>query len=142
MFDNYKMSQFLTKLSISTMTLRTCLLVTDDLDDHHAISEALSEVSDRTVLLNVLDSQKAQLLLREGSYQPDYVFLDLSMHGIRINTILKSLRGDNGHARIPIVVYGDQEMVDQIENTDDLVFFSKDYEYSQLKEFLKKVFIQ
>jgi CheY-like chemotaxis protein len=61
------------------MTLRTCLLVTDDPDDHQAISEALSQISEKTIVLNILDSQKALTLLKESTYRPDYIFLDLSM---------------------------------------------------------------
>lgn len=122
------------------MTIRTCLLVTDDPDDHHAISEAIAQISEKTVVLNILDSQKALMLLKESSYQPDYLFLDLSMHGIRINSLLKIARKEGGTLRMPVIVYGSQEIFDQITDHNHIVFFNKDYQYSELLAFLKTFF--
>jgi CheY-like chemotaxis protein len=121
------------------MTLKTCLLVTDDADDHQAMSEALAVVSERTVLLNVIDSQKALLLLKEGNYLPDYIILDLSMHGIKVNSILKVIRNDRQERLTPVIVYGFEEIFLKIDQRDDLVFFNKDYSYTELLEFLRKV---
>jgi CheY-like chemotaxis protein len=118
------------------MALRTCLLVTDDPDDHQAISEAVSQISEKTIVLNILDSQKALMLLKESDCQPDYLFLDLSMHGIRINTLLKTIKDDDGMPKMPTVVYGLDDTFTQIEDTRHLIFFNKDYEYSSLKDFL------
>ena len=122
------------------MTLRTCLSITDDPDDHHAISEAISQISEHTVVLNILDSQKALLLLKESSYQPDYVFLDLSMHGLRINSLLNTLKDEDGFFKRPPIIYGDRSAFDQIENNQNLIFFSKDYVYSELLLFLRTIF--
>lgn len=122
------------------MTLRICLLVTDDMDDHQAMSEALGVVSENTILLNIIDSQKALLLLKEGSYHPDYIILDLSMHGIKVNSILKLLRDDTGKPRQPTIVYGYEDKFYQVDNTDGLTFFNKDYNFSELREFLRQVF--
>lgn len=121
------------------MSVRICLLVTDDPDDHQAISEALSEISESTVLLNVLDSNKALLLLQESSYHPDFIILDLSMHGIRINPILKMLRTQPNLTHIPTVVFGDESAMSEIEEPEGLDFLSKDYNYSALLSFLKRV---
>ena len=69
------------------MTLKTCLLVTDDADDHQAFTEAFNEISANTVVLIVLDSQKALELLKAKVHSPDYLFLDLSFqlfHQFRI----------------------------------------------------------
>jgi CheY-like chemotaxis protein len=123
------------------MTVKTCLLVTDDPDDHHAFSEALAEISENTIVLNILDSQKAISFLLSKRHTPDFIFLDLSMHGIRINTFLKSMKADTNINKVPAVVYGDQATFGKIDgNFSDLTFFNKDYQYSELKEFLKKFF--
>jgi CheY-like chemotaxis protein len=123
------------------MTVKTCLLVTDDPDDHHAFSEALAEISENTIILNILDSQKAISFLLSKRHTPDYIFLDLSMHGIRINTFLKSIKGDIDVNKVPAVVYGDRATFSKIDgNFSDLTFFNKDYQYSELKEFLKRIF--
>ncbi|HEY3405529.1 MAG TPA: hypothetical protein VGK59_19235 [Ohtaekwangia sp.] len=127
---------------MTEMTLRTCLLVTDDPDDHQTISEAISQISEKTVVMNILDSQKALILLKDGSstYQPDYVFLDLSMHGMRINSLLKSMRNEDGFFKKPVVVYGDLNAFNLIDNTEHLIFFRKDYQYSELLDFLRTIF--
>jgi hypothetical protein len=120
--------------------LRTCLLVTDDMDDHQVISEALGIVSERTILLNIIDSQKAVLLLKESTYRPDYIMLDLSMHGIKVNSIISLLRDVSGQLRIPTIIFGLKEKFLQIEDNEGLIFIDKDCTYSDLREFLGKVF--
>jgi CheY-like chemotaxis protein len=122
------------------MALRICLLVTDDMDDHQAMSEALGVVSENTVLLNIIDSQKALLLLKERTYHPDYIILDLSMHGIKINSILKLIRDNNGKLSQPTIVYGYEDKFQQVDNAEGLMFFNKDYHYSELCEFLGNIF--
>ena len=121
------------------MTLRKCLLITDDPDDHQTIAEAISQICEEMIVLNIIDSQKALMLLHEGKCLPDYVFLDLSMQGIRINTLLRSLNSDELF-KMPILAYGDLKSFNQIGNTRNVIFFNKDYEYSQLLDFLKNVF--
>jgi CheY-like chemotaxis protein len=122
------------------MALKTCLLVTDDPDDHQAFSEALAELSDKAIVLIILDSQKALQLLLAKTHTPDYVFLDLSMQGININPILREMRGDAELKVIPTVVYGDMASLYTIESIEGVTFFDKDYEYSQLKNFLREFF--
>jgi CheY-like chemotaxis protein len=121
------------------MTIKTCLLVTDDPDDHLAFSEALKEISEQTTVMIILDSQKALDLITFKKHVPDYIFLDLSTHGIRINTFLKTLHADPKLVSIPIVVYGDQKSFEKVEDKDRVSFFSKDYEYTDLKKFLKEM---
>jgi CheY-like chemotaxis protein len=123
------------------MIVKTCLLVTDDPDDHQVIAEAISDISESTILLNILDSQKALLLMKEGEYRPDYLMLDISMHGIKINSILKFIRTESPEPRIPVIIYGPLEPFLQIEDHHNLIFFNKEYEYAELKDFLRKIFI-
>jgi CheY-like chemotaxis protein len=118
------------------MMTKTCLLVTDDPDDHQAFSEAFSEISSQAIVLIILDSEKALELLTSKKHVPDYLFLDLSMHGIRINTFLKSIRNEAQLGSLPIVVYGEEISFLKIENKEDIIYFSKQYEYSELKKFL------
>jgi CheY-like chemotaxis protein len=123
------------------MTVKTCLLITDDPDDHQAFSEAFAEVSEDTVVLIVLDSQKAIEMLRARKHHPDFIFLDLSMHGIRINTFLKYIKVEDGNLRdVPVVVYGDVSEFYKLEYSSDVTFFNKEYEYSELRDFLREFF--
>ncbi len=119
------------------MTLKTCLLITDDPDDHQAFTEALSEISAKAIVLNVVDSEKALDFLKIKKHTPDYIFIDLSMHGIRINSFLKAVKSDIDLSLVPTVVYGQEKDFIKIENPEKVVFFIKDYEYSHLRDFLK-----
>lgn len=119
------------------MALKKCLLVTDDPDDHIAFTDAITEHTRNAVVLVILDSQKALEFLIEKSLHPDYIFLDLSMHGIRINSFIKTLRADKAFAGIPTVLYGSQANFAGVDDTSDVIFFDKEYTYSALKEFLK-----
>lgn len=127
----------LTRLE-SKMIVRTCLLITDDPDDHQAFSEALSEISAKTVVLIVLDGEKALELLKSKQLTPNFLFLDLSTNGIRINTFLKTVESDPDLQQIPIVVYGDAQGLEKMDGSENVVFFTKDYEYSELRNFLKE----
>jgi CheY-like chemotaxis protein len=121
------------------MQLKTCLLVTDDPDDHQAFSEALSEISDNTILIVILDSQKAALLLREKKHIPDYIFIDLSMHGIHINDFMDGVQIDSALNRIPLILYGEPDELKKLPFENEKPFFSKDYNYAELRNFLKEV---
>lgn len=123
------------------MSVKTCLLITDDPDDHQAFSEAFAEISQSTVVLIVLDSQKALDMLKAKRHEPDFIFLDLSMHGIRINTFLKYIKvEDRSLENIPVVVYGDGPEFSKLEFAKEVTFFNKEYEYSELRDFLREFF--
>jgi ribosomal protein L25 (general stress protein Ctc) len=121
------------------MQLKTCLLVTDDPDDHQAFSEAFSEISDNTILIVILDSKKASLLLQEKKYVPNYIFVDLSMHGIHINEFMNGVRVDSTLNGIPTILYGEEEELKKIPSTYGMPFFSKDYNYAELRSFLIEI---
>lgn len=120
------------------MEVKTCLLVTDDPDDHQAFSEAFSDVSREAIVLNVLDSNKALNLLQSKKHIPDYFFIDLSMHGMRVNTFLKIFRNDPAISKIPTVLYGLESDIDKVDDRGDLLFFNKEFGYAELRNFLKK----
>ncbi|MBT1699549.1 hypothetical protein KK083_21805 [Fulvivirgaceae bacterium PWU4] len=120
------------------MTLKTCLLVSDDPDDHQGFSEASNEISKGAVVLIILDSQKAIEFLKNTAQHFDFIFLDLSMHGIQINNFLEILRGEPRLRSIEIILYGDETELLKVEDAHGVTFFSKDYEYSELRDFLKE----
>jgi CheY-like chemotaxis protein len=114
------------------------LLITDDPDDHQAFSEALSEISSKTIVLIVLDSEKALDLLKSKQLSPHFLFLDLSMNGMRINSFLKTIRSETELGLVPTVVYGDVPSFEKIDNPENVVFFNKEYDYSELRHFLRE----
>ena len=80
-------------------------------------------------------------MLRAKKHSPDFIFLDLSMHGIRINTFLKYINAEDKTLQIvPVVVYGDVSEFYKIEYASEVTFFNKEYEYSELRDFLKEFF--
>lgn len=119
------------------MTVKTCLLVTDDPDDHQAFSEAVSEISPTAIVLIVLSSEKAMELLRSKKLYPDYIFLDISMYGVKINSFLKMIKNDEDFKHTPTMAYGDVTDFGKVEHSDELTFFNKEYQYSELQNFLK-----
>jgi CheY-like chemotaxis protein len=123
------------------MTLKKCLLVTDDPDDHLVFSDVIADITEKAVVFNILDSQKALAFLLEKTHSPDYIFLDLSMNGIRINSFLKAMKSDADLRSIPTFLYGDRQDFNAISDSDHLIFFEKDYTYSQLKRFLSRFFV-
>lgn len=121
------------------MTIKTCLLVTDDPDDHQAFSEALAEISSRTIVLIILDSEKAITLLNSGKLIPDFVFLDLTTPGLHVNTFLMSIRRGGQLANTQTVLYGEKAVFNRLKDPGDAVFFSKEFEYSELRTFLRRL---
>jgi DNA-binding NtrC family response regulator len=121
------------------MNLKTCLLITDDPDDHDAFSEALSEISSQLVLIVISNSEKALEVLKSKKYRPDYIFVDLCMHGIRANSFLKAMNNEIELAHIPIILYGDKTNIEKIKYHSPLPFLSKNYSYTELRKFLKRI---
>jgi CheY-like chemotaxis protein len=124
------------------MDLRTCLLVTDDPDDHQAFSEAIAEITPAIVLVVVSDAGKALQMLKTKKCVPDYIFLDLTVHELKSEEFLKGLVNDNTLNTIPMVVYGEESGFFQTSNINTTAFFVKDYDYSELKDFLTKIFVR
>jgi CheY-like chemotaxis protein len=121
------------------MNVKTCLLVTDDPDDHQSFSEALSEISANTILIVILDSEKATMLLESKKLIPDYIFVDLSMHGIHIREFMEAVKRDGSLRTIPAILYGDEDELNKIQQVDSVPFFPKDYNYAELRSFLMDV---
>jgi CheY-like chemotaxis protein len=121
---------------LKTLEIRTCLLVTDDPDDHQIFTEAIAKVAEDTIVLIVVSRDKALGLLSSGIHVPDHLIIDLSMDGLNINGFLKVIRASNILSRIPIFAYGGPGEYADIEDRRALVFFAKEYEYSKLQGIL------
>jgi CheY-like chemotaxis protein len=121
------------------MTVKTCLLVTDDPDDHQTFSEAFADVSSDAVVLNVVDSRKALELITSHKHIPDFFIVDVSMHGMRINAFLKAIRADNVVSRTLTVLYGFESDMKNVDPLPGTVFFNKEYRYTELRDFLKRL---
>lgn len=121
---------------MKTYEIKTCLLITDDPDDHQAFSEAIAKVSEDSIVVIVVDSEKARTLLASATHIPNHVIIDLSMEGLDINHFLDTLRSSAKLALIPVLTYGEPSQYADILDRRALVFFAKDYEYSKLQSIL------
>lgn len=119
------------------MNLKTCLLITDDPDDHQVFSEAMTEIIPNTIVLSVLSAENAWRLLSERKHVPDYIFVDLTTYGIDAAAFLNALKTDTVLKNIFTVVYGEDETLGN-GKPDGFYFFSKDYDYGELRSFLKR----
>ena len=118
------------------MNLKTCLLITDDPDDHQVFSEALAEIIPDTIVIAILNAESAWRLLSERKHVPDYIFVDLTTYGIDATAFLNALKTDPVLKNITTVVYGDEPLGK--DRQDGFHFFSKDYDYNELRGFLKR----
>src|SRR5688572_12686059 len=89
------------------MTIRTCLLVSDDPDDHVEITEALYEVADDVVVFVVSDAHRAASLVLSKRHIPDYLIIDLGVNGFTHDDFFSSLETDPHYKSMFILAYGD-----------------------------------
>ena len=121
------------------MTIKTCLLVTDDPDDHQTFSDAFADVSSEAIVLNVVDSLKALELVKSFKHIPDFFIVDVSMHGMRIDDFLKAIRNDDVVSSIPTVLYGFESDMENVDHHPGTLFFNKEYRYTELRNFLRRL---
>src|SRR5688500_13634794 len=88
------------------MIVRTCLLISDDPDDHIEFSEALYEISDDTVLISVADLKKAMELLSLKRCIPEYIFLNIAMSGFNPDDLFSSM-DEPELKHIQVIAYGE-----------------------------------
>lgn len=122
------------------MSLKKCLLVTDDPDDHRAFTDVVAENHPSTVVLTILDSQRAIDLISDRIFIPDYLFVDLAMQGIAVESFLSMLKSDPELRKLPTALYSEDSCFKYHDQDIDVLTFSKDYTYGQLKEFLARFF--
>lgn len=119
------------------MAVRTCLLVSDDPDDHIEITEALYEISDDAVLVGITHAQKAMDLLALKRLLPDYVILNLAITGFNPDVFIKTLEEDPELQKIRLIAYGDDEDYRKLKSPRIAAFLNSDASYSELRNFLE-----
>lgn len=121
------------------MSVRTCLLVSDDPDDHIEFTEALYEISDDIIVLIVPDPQRAADLVLSKRHVPDYLIVDLAMNGFSHDDFFATLHGDKDFRKIVILAYGDQTDYERVTTKGISAFLERDSTYSDLRTLLRKV---
>ena len=121
------------------MIVRTCLLISDDPDDHVEFSEALYAISDNAILMTVSDSQKAVDLLVLKKCIPEFLFLNLATPGLIANEFFNALARDTSLNNIHIIAFGDITAPHNIDKSRIKTFLDDGMSFSELKNALKSV---
>jgi hypothetical protein len=114
--------------------LRTCLLISDDPDDHFEFAEALHDALPGSVLISILESNKIADLLRKGKVTPDFVIVDISTSEAQLENITMLMKTQGNLGNMKVITYGEEERSVGIAAPH----LSKDYTYTELKEFLRR----
>lgn len=117
------------------MIVRTCLLISDDPDDHIDFSEALYEISDDCVLVSVSDIKKAVDLLTLKKCVPEFIFLNLGIPDFKAGKFFDALNDDPVLKDVQVLAYGES---DPVHSPRIVAFLDSDLSYSELKEALRK----
>ena len=116
--------------------VRTCLLISDDPDDHIELSEALYEISDDTVLIAVSDVGKALDLLSAKKCIPEFIVLNLIISELIAKEFLNAIDANPALSHVQIIAFGESEA---IKHTRVAAILYANLTYSELKEALKKL---
>lgn len=120
------------------MIVRTCLLISDDPDDHTEFSEALYEISDNTVLLSISDPGKAIDLLALKKCVPECIFLNMGLGRFRPDEFFTAL-ADPDLRHVRVVAYGEAADVFNPGHPRISDVLGPDFSYSELKLFLQNL---
>lgn len=120
------------------MMFRTCLLVSDDPDDHAQFTEVVNEISNSVAVMALLDVDNAIKLLALKKHIPDYIIVDLSMNDFRID-FFRMLEEDPELSNIPLVAYGEFSEFAEIPGKRVSAFLENEFTYSRLKDVLAKL---
>lgn len=94
-----------TRQTLLQLMTKTCLLVDDDEDDKEIFSLALSEANPSVECHVASDGPEALALLRDGSFVPDYIFLDLNMPLMSGKECLVEIRKQPHLAHVPVIIF-------------------------------------
>ena len=121
------------------MIVRTCLLISDDPDDHAEFSEALYEISDDIILMTVSDVKKAIDLLLYKKCFPEYVFFNVGMSDFTPDEFVSAIHADTSLANISVIAYGENIQPLSTGTSRITRFLTDGLSFSEFKRELKKV---
>ena len=124
--------------SANHMIIKTCLLISDDPDDHIEFSEALYEVSNDAVLVTVSDMKRSIDLLLLQKCVPEFIFLNLSIADLDLKGLFQALDRP-GLDGIQVVAYGEPADATEERHRGITSFLDINSSYSQLKTYLREL---
>lgn len=99
---------------------RLCLLIDDDEDDKEIFCIALNEVDPGITCQTAMDGIEALNMLRDPSFVPDYIFLDLNMPLMSGKECLVEIKKRPHLRDIPVIIFSTSASQKDIQDTRDL----------------------
>jgi response regulator RpfG family c-di-GMP phosphodiesterase len=118
--------------------ISTALLISDDLDDHQAFTEAFQKVQASVIVIAVLSQDKALDLLASKKLVPDFVFLDLTSPDSDAQEFLSTLNTVEDGKKISLTVYGDEEY-STARQWPGVSHLDKEYNFYELVQFCREL---
>jgi CheY-like chemotaxis protein len=121
----------------------TVLIADDDLDDHHFLKRAISQLNLDHTCISVFNGLELMDRLVTGKTNPDLIILDLNMPLLDGFGALEKIRSDETFKSIPVFVLStthfeyDQQKAKLLGATD---FYRKPYQYDKLKNIVQDMF--
>lgn len=122
---------------------KTCLLVDDDEDDAEIFAIALNEANPDIKCLTAADGLEALEMLRDPSFIPDYIFLDLNMPLMTGKECLVEIRKRPHLLNTPVIIFStsaSQRDISETQNLGASCFITKPPLISILTERLLEIF--
>jgi CheY-like chemotaxis protein len=122
---------------------KTCLLVDDDEDDREIFCLALQHVAPSINCITASDGLEALSILKDRSFVPDYIFLDLNMPRMDGKECLKEIRRHGHLTHVPVIIFSTSSTDRDREETKNLgasSFITKPPLVSTLSKKLSDIF--
>jgi response regulator RpfG family c-di-GMP phosphodiesterase len=118
--------------------ISTALLISDDLDDHQAFTEAFQKIKPSVIVIAVLSQDKAIELMNSRKLVPDFVLLDLTSPDSDAQHLLASLNTFEDGQKISLTIYGDEEY-SAARGWPGVSHLDKEYDFHELLEFCREL---
>jgi DNA-binding NtrC family response regulator len=126
---------------MSMNKISTALLISDDLDDHQAFTEAFQSLQPNLIVVAVLSQDKAMNLLASKKLIPDFVFLDLTSPDSDAIKFLSRIKSFEDGKPISVTLYGND--IDLISTgMRGVSSFEKEYDFPELVKFFENLLKQ
>jgi CheY-like chemotaxis protein len=96
---------------------KTCLLVDDDEDDKEIFCLALQRIDPAIECTTASDGLEALSILKNKSYVPGYIFLDLNMPRMNGKECLKEIKKQDHLSDVPVIIFSTSAAERDIEET-------------------------